>query len=488
MAERFRVPPPPHLPRLAELGVAVALPLATVALQSAFRPLFEGIPFVLFLLAVGLVAWAGGLGPGLLAVAVSAGSGWAFLRSAASAEHAEGAELAVAIFAAAAAGIAALGSAARAGFRERERANETLRESEARERARAAELHAIMDAVPAIVLIAHDPAARTITGSRTALELLRIPPGRDVSKTGDRPPVHYRVLRGGVELSAAELPTQAAAQRGERVRGGEYEIAFDDGTRRTLLGNAEPLYDEHGRARGAVSAFIDVTKLSEAVRTRDAFLSMASHELKTPITALNLQVEAFLRARDPAPAAKAAEAIRRQVVRLTALVNALLDVSRLNEGRLRIDLEPVDLAALAREVVARLGAECDRAGTAIHLDAPHAVGGRWDRVRLEQVATNLLTNALKYGGGKPVSVRVEGDGVVARLIVADRGMGVSPADQGRIFERFERGSSARGYGGFGLGLWISREIVTALGGRIEVDSAPGAGATFRVELPVAGPA
>ncbi|ABS26344.1 ATP-binding protein [Anaeromyxobacter sp. Fw109-5] len=490
MAERFRIPAPPRLPPLAASAVAIGLPLLMFALDSVFRVLLEGVPFVLFLLAVALASWVGGLVPGLVSVALSAALGYAFLRGSADPATVSGAHLAIAVFIPAAAVITAIGAAARAGFRERERVAETLRRSEARERAKAEELQAIMDAVPAAVLIAHDPDARTLTGSRAAYDLLRVPPGVNVSKSGERPPVHYRVMRNGKELSPQELPTQVAARSGARARDVEFEIVFDDGTRRTLLGNAEPLFDDQGRSRGAVSAFVDVTKLSEAVRTRDAFLSMASHELKTPITSLQLQVGSLLRAREgvPAPVAKAADATRRQVVRLTSLVNTLLDVSRLNEGRLQLEIEPVDLSALVSEVASRFVAETERSESRIRVDAAEAVCGRWDRLRLEQVLTNLLSNALKYGEGKPVSVRVQSDGATARLAVVDHGIGIAPSEQRRIFERFERGPATRGYGGFGLGLWITREIVSALGGTIHVESAPGAGSTFRVELPVTGPA
>jgi signal transduction histidine kinase len=486
MVERFRIPPPPRLGPLAAIGVAVGLPLLTLALQSAFRARFEGIPFVLFVLAVALAAWAGGLASGLLATVASTGLAYEFLRSSANPYRSEDAHLAVAVFLPVAVVIAAIGAATRAGFRERERAAETLRASETRERARAEELQAIMDAVPAVVLIAHDADGRRMTANRAALELLRIPPGGTPSKTAERPPRHYRVLREGVEVAPADLPTQAAARRGEALRDVEYEISFEDGTRRILLGNAEPLFDEAGRSRGAVSAFVDVTSLSDALRTRDAFLTMASHELKTPLTPLKLQVEQILRARAevPPPVAKAADAIRRQVLRLTVLVNTLLDVSRVNAGRLRMEPEPLDLAALVREVASGFSAASEADRGRIRLDADEAVRGSWDRLRLEQVVTNLVSNALKYGEGKPVSIRVARRGGAAELVVCDQGIGISSEEQRLIFERFERGRAARGYGGFGLGLWISREIVTALGGTIEVESAAGAGATFRVTLPL----
>jgi signal transduction histidine kinase len=175
------------------------------------------------------------------------------------------------------------------------------------------------------------------------------------------------------------------------------------------------------------------------------------------------------------------------VSRLITLVDTLLDVSQLNEGRLRLEPAEVDLVALVRDVAGRMAGDVGAGGAAVVVEAPGPVVGRWDRVRLEQVATNLLSNALKYGGGTPVVARVEAGGGAAHLAVIDAGMGIPPAEQERIFERFERAEAARGYGGFGLGLWISRALVEAHGGAISVESAPGAGATFRVRLPLEGP-
>jgi signal transduction histidine kinase len=489
MTERFRVPAPPRVRPLVALLLALALPLVAYALQRQLRPLSELLPFGPFFLAVVLTAWAGGAWPAIVSEAASAALGYLFLSGSASPDLAAGATHGALGFLPIATVIAAIGVAARAGFRERERTAETLRAAEQRERARAEELQAVMDAVPTMVLFAHDPQARRVTGSRAAHELLRIPPGSNPSKTGERPPTHFRVFKGSRELPPHDLPTQVAARTGRAARDVELEVLFDDGTRRRILGNAEPLFDEAGRPRGAVAAFADVTRLTDALAARDAFLSMASHELKTPLTSLQLHVQGLLRRgalRDEGQA-RSATAIQRQVVRLTALVNTLLDVSRINEGRLDLTLEPVDLTAVAGEVAARLAAEAVVAAAPITVEGP-AVVGRWDRLRVEQVITNLLSNALKYGAGEPVAVRVEAAGEAARLSVLDRGIGIAPEDQRRIFERFERGSATRGYGGLGLGLWIAREFATALGGRLTVESAGlGAGAAFHVELPLAGP-
>ncbi|QRK11441.1 GAF domain-containing protein [Archangium violaceum] len=228
-----------------------------------------------------------------------------------------------------------------------------------------------------------------------------------------------------------------------------------------------------------------------AVRLRDEFLAVASHELKTPLTPLRLQLQGLWRVVesragrpvDPERVLRAARICEAQVRKLSGLVNDLLDVSRLAQGRLPLRLEQVNLVAIAREVIAQFSDDAARAGCAVELWAGPAVVGHWDRVRLEQVVTNLLTNALKYGAGRPVHVRVWMEGGVARLSVRDEGIGIAPEHRSRIFGKFERAVSERHYGGLGLGLHITQQIVQALGGSILVESEPGRGSTFTVELP-----
>jgi PAS domain S-box-containing protein len=229
----------------------------------------------------------------------------------------------------------------------------------------------------------------------------------------------------------------------------------------------------------------------ESIRARDDFLAVASHELKTPLTSLLLQVQAVERIAlrgDATPIrleASCAIAVR-QVRRLDELVDALLDVSRVIQNRLVLEREPVELGGLVREVTARFALEASRAGCSVLLHADGEVAGRWDRRRLDQVLSHLLSNALKYGAHKPVEITLDAAPGSARIVVADHGIGIAPDHQARIFERFERAVPARHYGGFGLGLWIVRRIVEALGGQITVASAAGEGSTFTVELPVAG--
>src|SRR6185295_5607416 len=161
--------------------------------------------------------------------------------------------------------------------------------------------------------------------------------------------------------------------------------------------------------------------------------------------------------------------VNAQAERLQRLIDDLLDVSRVSSGRLELELEPLDLARLALDVGGRFHDEAARAGCALAVAAPEAVMGVWDRSRVEQIITNLLSNALKYGEGKPVELRVEA-GERARLTVRDQGIGIPAGDQQRIFGRFERAASTRNFGGLGLGLWIVKEIVAALEGQVSVES------------------
>jgi signal transduction histidine kinase/Na+/proline symporter len=229
----------------------------------------------------------------------------------------------------------------------------------------------------------------------------------------------------------------------------------------------------------------------DAVRARDRFLAVASHELKTPLTPLRIRIRALERlvsrgALDDVPKEKLVELFsgaEGQVMRMAQLVDDLLDVTRMSLKRLRLDPEPMDLRRTAEEAIERHRGEIALSGCEVRLAAPGPVTGAWDRLRIEQVITNLLTNALKYAPRSSIEVRVEADEARARVAVRDTGPGIAPADQERILRAFERASSDRSVGGYGLGLFIVREIVEAHGGTLTVNSAPGKGSTFVVELP-----
>lgn len=226
----------------------------------------------------------------------------------------------------------------------------------------------------------------------------------------------------------------------------------------------------------------------QALRARDEFLSIASHELRTPVTSLQLALQALERSVNASGSYDSFESMlvttaRRQLSRLAKLLADLLDVTRIRAGRLVLEPRPFDLAALVKDVAGQLQSDYQKAGCDLQIDLAGVVWGNWDPARIEQVVVNLLSNAAKYGGAKPVALslrRVEGAAV---LTVRDNGIGIDFAAQASVFDPFVRAVSTRHYGGLGLGLFIVRRIVEAHGGRIRLDSEPGRGSTFTVELP-----
>ncbi|WP_437550595.1 HAMP domain-containing sensor histidine kinase [Sorangium sp. So ce367] len=229
-----------------------------------------------------------------------------------------------------------------------------------------------------------------------------------------------------------------------------------------------------------------------AVRERDEFLSIASHELRTPIAALQLTLQALERRLGGDESAtlrhdgtaRAVEGSLRQVARLTRLVEQLLDLSRIKAGRLKLEPERVNLVEVVRQAVEPLQGVLAQAGCSLSLRVEREILGRWDALRIEQVVTNLVSNALKYGANAPVELSAQRRGDTAVIAVRDHGIGIAPENAARIFERFERAVSSRDYAGVGIGLFIARQIVEAHGGSIRVESALGVGSTFVVELPI----
>ncbi len=224
----------------------------------------------------------------------------------------------------------------------------------------------------------------------------------------------------------------------------------------------------------------------DAIRARDDFLSVAGHELRTPVNAVSLLTAGLLRkarsAGGPEGLADGLERLSGAVDRLSRMTDQVLDVSQIAAGKLVLNREEFDLAELVREVAARFEDGLLAAGCEVEMRLD-SVPGVWDRARLEQVVTNLLANAVKYGGGKPIHLVAARRNHAALLGVRDHGIGIAPEDRARIFQRFERADSARPYHGLGIGLWIVRRIVDAHRGSIEVESEPGKGAEFRVTLP-----
>jgi PAS domain S-box-containing protein len=298
------------------------------------------------------------------------------------------------------------------------------------------------------------------------------------------------------------VDTYMAAFAERRTFEMEYRLRRADGQFRWVLDRGTPRWERDGRFAGYIGSCADITDrkdieidLTRAVTVRDEFLSVVSHELRTPLTALRLQLDSVARSLALRPTEHLASGrlasstgdAQTQVGRLTSLVERLLDISRFAEGRLELDDEELDLVSVVRGVVEGMREQAHVAGCELRFTAPPALRGTWDRVRLEQLVTNLVGNAMKFGARRPVDVVVDETAnghADARLTVTDRGVGIDPRYQQRIFGRFERAVPARNFGGLGLGLWVAKQIVDAHEGTISVESTPGEGATFTVVLPV----
>lgn len=298
-----------------------------------------------------------------------------------------------------------------------------------------------------------------------------------------------------------DLPEQERILRNTVNQGGgskrAFRIRLKDAQVRHIEAVEAVRCNSTGNVEWVVGTNIDVTerreveqRLREAVVTRDEFLAVASHELRTPLTALELQLDTVMRMfasslvdGDRDRMKRKVEIAVRQTDRLTTLVDRLLNVSRIAAGAFQLDLEDFDMIGVVREVVERFEEQASRAGSRILVRVPATVDGRWDRLRVDQMITSLLSNAIKFGGGNGITVALAVDAERAILTVQDDGIGIAQQDLERIFDRFQRAVSPKHYGGLGLGLYVAKEIVSAHGGTIGVSSLPKQGTTFMVVLP-----
>lgn len=383
--------------------------------------------------------------------------------------------------------------------------SETLAQQNAEiDRARE-QLRTILDATTAVIYL-KDADGRYLFVNQQFLQVFGLERDRVIGKAdGDAlPPSAARTLqREDAAVLAARAPRQL-----------EETIPARDGAR-TYLSLKFPLLNAAGESYGVCCVATDITErkraeeavlraiegaarerqLKRAIEARDQFLVVASHELKTPLTSLELQIGSLLRLgrSDPATAVSdervrsKCETILKQIRRMAMLIDTLLDVAKITSGRVELCRERLDLGELVGRVVASCADAVRRSGSQIRLGVAAPVIGMWDRPSLETAVAHLVSNAVKFGAGAPVEIGVEASEDRATVRVRDHGIGISVEDQKRIFERFERAVSDRHFGGFGVGLWVARQAVEAHGGTIRLSSRQGEGAEFTIELPLDDP-
>ena len=275
---------------------------------------------------------------------------------------------------------------------------------------------------------------------------------------------------------------------------------LDRSRRSSDAGAVTPVTDLPGPAIGSGdgnsnvlnSIRVHLQELQQAVAARDEFIATVAHELRNPIAPLTLQLRLAIEKSERFAAdgesmsvewvQSQLRRIEQRLHRLLETLDRLLDVSRLSTGRIDLQPEPTNLAHAAREVISTLDAELAVARCSVTLTERGDTTGAWDRLRLEQICRNLLSNAIRFGAGRPIDVTVDADQDFVTLQVRDHGVGIEPDQQMRIFDRFERGTEQRS-GGFGIGLWVVKNICMAMGGTIAVESQIGEGARFTVMLP-----
>ena len=286
----------------------------------------------------------------------------------------------------------------------------------------------------------------------------------------------------------------------------EFRIISKQGAIRWILVRGKIVKDDKGNNIKFIGINIDMTdqkviehklrlteaNLLHALSVRDEFMAIASHELKTPLTSLKLSVQMYERniirhdplVYSPEKIQAFLEKNSKSLDRLTRLVDDMLDISRIRTGKLSLKKEPCELSSMLRDILGRTRESFEASGSGQpHIEHIEKAIGEWDPLRIEQVMTNIITNAIRYGQGKPISISIKNHQESVRSAVKDEGLGIPKSDQEKIFQRYERGLLAREVSGLGLGLFISQQIVTAHGGTIWVESEVGKGATFFVDLP-----
>jgi PAS domain S-box-containing protein len=388
----------------------------------------------------------------------------------------------------------------------RARAEEALRASEARERARAAELLAILDAAPIAMFIAQDPEGRKMVGNRMTYEALRLPPGTNVSKSAptDDAPATFRAMRDGREIPPEDLPAQRAAATGRPVRNYEFDIVYEDGTCRNMLGEAVPLFDEHGQPRGAVGAFVDITERKqneERLRQTQKLESVGvlaggiAHDFNNLLTGIMGNASLVLDDIGPGPAELIREVIS-GAERAANLTRQLLAYS----GQGQFVVRDLDVSEAVNEIRGLVEFSIPRSvklSVTVQSRLPIV---RMDPSQLQQILMNLVINAGEaIGEGNPGEINVAtsmtdidrpfvdavgsevAPGRYVCIEVRDTGPGIGENEKWKIFDPF----FTTKFTGRGLGLAAVAGILRSRMGGITLRSAPGQGTIFRVFLPAA---
>ncbi len=347
-------------------------------------------------------------------------------------------------------------------------------------------LEGVIDQLPEGVFVAAAD-GRVLVANHALAALLGTPiqAGRDYREQIE-PAVTW--LRAGAPLPWEALPPERA-RRGEAVQGEQIVAQRSDGSRRDLLINARPLVGAGGEVEEILVVAADITALKDLDRAKDEFISIAAHELRNPLAGLKGYAELLLRqGREEGLSPELLQrlaAVDELADRLAALTNRLLDLSRLETGRFELVRQPTDLVALAREVLEAL--QMTTTAHRLTLEAsPGRIVGDWDPAALRQVFNNLVGNAIKYAAGGEIAIRLYQEDGQADAFISDQGPGIPPDQIPHLFERFRQAGAtpAQRAGGLGLGLYLSRRITEAHGGRIGLQSQVGRGSTFWLTLPL----